>query len=61
MSAFTRRTLWTARAFTRVNAISAVLELQIVKLLIQSTLTLANRTKGSVCQAASHLGVTCPP
>jgi hypothetical protein len=50
ISAFTRRTLWTAlRVYARKRS-AAVLELQIVKLLIQNALTLANGTKGSVYQ-----------
>jgi hypothetical protein len=47
---FTRRTLYSALRVYARKRIAAVPELHIVKLLIQSAFTLANRTKESVYQ-----------
>jgi hypothetical protein len=56
---YTPRVVGHLRVYSRKRA-AAVSKLPIVKMLIQSALTLANKTKGPVLPAASHLGVTCP-
>jgi hypothetical protein len=48
ISAFTRRTMWTALRVYARKRIAVMPELHILKLLIQSALTLVNRIKGSV-------------
>jgi hypothetical protein len=55
---YTPRVVGHLRVYSRKRS-AAVSKLPIVKMLIQSALTLANKTKGPVLPAASHLGVTC--
>jgi hypothetical protein len=59
ISAFTLRALWRALRVYARKRISSVPDARIVKLLIQSTFTLANRDQRAGLPAATHLGVTC--